>query len=168
MATVFGCSLSGRVPLDDVVNVARALAAMGVGELTLGDTTGMANPRQVVEVISALRQALPSMRLTPHFHNTRGAGLANVLTALQLGIDSFEAAYGELGGCQFASGATGNVATEDLVCMLEEMGVETGVDLRKLLAVVQRMAALLGRPLDSHVSSAGPVDWEPSAVDSRP
>ncbi|MCO7218549.1 hydroxymethylglutaryl-CoA lyase [Klenkia sp. PcliD-1-E] len=159
VATVYGCSLSGAVDVSDVIAVARALVDMGAGELTLGDTTGMANPVQVTEVLGRLRQAVPTTRLTPHFHNTRGAGLANVLAALQLGVDSFESAYGELGGCQFARGATGNIATEDLVSMLEEMGVRTGVDLLQLIDVVTDMEAFLGRRLDSHVSHAGPVDW---------
>ncbi|MCW2714313.1 MAG: pyruvate carboxyltransferase [Frankiales bacterium] len=159
VATVFGCSLSGVVPVDDVVRVTRQLVDMGAAELTLGDTTGMANPVQVVDVLSALREAVPDVRLTPHFHNTRGAGLANVLAAMQIGIDSFEAAYGELGGCQFARGATGNIATEDLVSMLSEMGVTTGVDLPALIGIVADMEGLLGRRLDSHVSHAGPVEW---------
>jgi hydroxymethylglutaryl-CoA lyase len=116
----------------------------------------------VVDVLGGLREELPGIRLTPHFHNTRGAGLANVLAALQLGIDSFESAYGELGGCQFARGATGNIATEDLVNMLDEMGVRTGVDLPGLIGVVADMERFLGRRLDSHVSHAGPVEWTPA------
>jgi len=159
VATVFGCSLSGRVPVDDVVLVTLQLVDMGAAELTLGDTTGMANSVQVVDVLSTLREAMPDTRLPPHFHNTRGAGLANVLAAMQTGVDSFEAAYGELGGCQFARGATGNTATEDLVSMLSEMGVTTGVDLAALIGIVTDMEELLGRRLDSHVSHAGPVEW---------
>lgn len=159
LATVFGCSLSGAVPREDVHAVIRAVRDMGAEEITLGDTTGMANPRQVVELLSELAAANASARLTPHFHNTRGAGLANVLAALSIGIDSFESAYGELGGCQFARGATGNIATEDLVNMLSEMQIDTGVDLPALIGIVHDMEKLLGRRLDSHVSHAGPVEW---------
>lgn len=164
MATVFGCSLSGRVPVDEVSRVAAELVDAGATELTLGDTTGMANPLQVQEVLGRLRAELPGVRLTPHFHNTRGAGLANVLAAMQVGVDSFEAAYGELGGCQFAKGATGNIATEDLACMLGEMGIDHGVDIPRLLEVVADTERLLGRRMQSHVSHAGLVDWEPQEV----
>jgi hydroxymethylglutaryl-CoA lyase len=132
---------------------------MGAAELVLGDTTGMANPLQVEALLGRLREELPGVKLTPHFHNTRGAGLANVLAALSVGIDSLEASFGELGGCQFARGATGNIATEDLVSMLSEMGIETGIDLPALLVTVAEMEEFLGRRLQSHVSHAGPVDW---------
>ncbi len=99
------------------------------------------------------------MELTAHFHNTRGQGLANVLAALEQGVDSFESSFGELGGCPVPPGATGNVATEDVVSMLHEMGVETGIDLPRLGRGVARSAGALGRPLGSHVLRAGPVDW---------
>ncbi len=160
IATVFGCSFEGRVSEERVIHIARALVDMGAAELTLGDTTGMANPLQVERVLSRLQEAVPGTRLTPHFHNTRGAALANIYAAWCLGIDSFEAAFGELGGCQFARGATGNVATEDVASLLHEMNVETGVDLEALVALTRDFGAFLGQRLDSHLVTAGPVRWE--------
>lgn len=160
IATVFGCSFEGHVPVDRVVAIARALVDMGVDELSLGDTTGMANPLQVQSTLATLREAVPHTRLTPHFHNTRGVALANIYAALQVGIDSFETAFGELGGCQFAKGATGNVATEDVVSMLHEMDIETGVDLETLIGIARDFGRYLGRPLDGHLVTAGSVRWE--------
>ena len=120
----------------------------------------MANPLQVREFFSAARAALGGeLMLTAHFHNTRGQGLANVLAALESGVISFESSFGELGGCPVPAGATGNIATEDLVCMLEEMGITTGVDIPALLACSRRAQEILGRPLGSHTLLAGPVDW---------
>jgi hydroxymethylglutaryl-CoA lyase len=120
----------------------------------------MANPLQVRRFFLAAREALPGVELTAHFHNTRGQGLANVLAALEAGVDSFESSFGELGGCPVPPGATGNIATEDLVSMLHEMGIETGVELGALLAASRAAQQLLGRPLGSHVLSAGPVQWQ--------
>jgi hydroxymethylglutaryl-CoA lyase len=122
----------------------------------------MANPRQVRELFPRWREQLGEVELTAHFHNTRGQGLANVLAALDAGVDSFEASFGELGGCPVPAGATGNVATEDVVSMLEEMGVRTGIDLPALVVATGMVRDVLGRPLASHVSTAGPVDWAPS------
>jgi len=119
----------------------------------------MANPVQVREFFAAARAALPGVELTAHFHNTRGQGLANVLAALESGVDSFESSFGELGGCPVPPGATGNVATEDVVSMLEEMGVQTGVELERLVAAARAAQEVLGRPLGSHVLTAGPVEW---------
>ncbi len=119
----------------------------------------MANPRQVGELFTLWRDDLQEAQLTAHFHNTRGQGLANVLAALQAGIDSFESSFGELGGCPVPAGATGNIASEDLVSMLEEMGIETGIDLPALLACATRVREILGRPLGSHTLVAGPVEW---------
>ncbi|MFY9487408.1 MAG: hydroxymethylglutaryl-CoA lyase [Solirubrobacterales bacterium] len=164
MAMAFGCCFEGAVPEDRVVELARALSEMGCNELVFGDTTGMANPRLVSERVGRLREELADTLITLHFHNTRGAGLANVLAALEVGVDSFESAFGELGGCQFARGATGNIGTEDLVSMLEEMGIDTGIDLERLLVVGREMEKLLDRRLDSHVLHAGPVDWTGSAT----
>jgi hydroxymethylglutaryl-CoA lyase len=120
----------------------------------------MANPRQVGEFFAAARERLPGVELTAHFHNTRGQGLANVLAALEQGIDSFESAFGELGGSPLTPGATGNVSTEDLISMLDEMGIETGVELRKLIGASRAAQELLGRPLGAHVLRAGPVEWQ--------
>jgi hydroxymethylglutaryl-CoA lyase len=119
----------------------------------------MANPRQVAEFFPAARERLSGVELTAHFHNTRGQGLANVLAALEQGVESFESAFGELGGCPVPPGSTGNVGSEDLVSMLEEMGIETGINLARLIDASRAVQELLGRPLGAHVLTAGPVDW---------
>jgi hydroxymethylglutaryl-CoA lyase len=159
ISTSFGCPYEGEVPVERVLDVARALADAGCQEVAFGDTTGMANPVQVREFFAAAGEALPDIELTAHFHNTRGQGLANVLAALESGIESFESSFGELGGCPVPPGATGNIATEDLVSMLDEMGIETGVDLPALIEASQAAQEVLGRRLGSHVLSAGPVQW---------
>src|SRR4029077_13867100 len=133
--------------------------AAGAQEIGFGDTTGMANPRQVGELFAPWKEGLPGVELTAHFHNTRGQGLANVLAALEAGIDSYESSFGELGGCPVPAGATGNIATEDLLSMLHEMGIETGVDLEALLDAASAVRDVLGRPLGSHTLIAGPVEW---------
>ena len=156
----FGCPYEGHVPADRVLAIARRLVEAGAAEVGFGDTTGMANPRQVREFFAAARQRLPDVELTAHFHNTRGQGLANVLAALECGIDSFESSFGELGGCPVPPGATGNIATEDLVSMLHEMDIATGVDLGALIEASRAAQGVLGRPLGSHVLSAGPVKWD--------
>ena len=155
----FGCPYEGEVPPDRVFGIAERLAAAGCAEIAFGDTTGMANPRQVGEFFAAARKRLAEVELTAHFHNTRGQGLANVLAALEAGVESFESSFGELGGCPVPAGATGNISTEDLVSMLEEMGVATGVDLAKLLEASRAAQEVLGRPLGAHVLTAGPVEW---------
>jgi hydroxymethylglutaryl-CoA lyase len=156
----FGCPYEGDVPEERVFGIARRLRDAGAQEIGFGDTTGMANPRQVRGFFAHAREALgEDVELTAHFHNTRGQGLANVLAALEAGCESFESSFGELGGCPVPAGATGNIATEDLVSMLHEMGVETGIDLEKLLAATRDVASVLGRPLGSHTLVAGPVEW---------
>jgi hydroxymethylglutaryl-CoA lyase len=155
----FGCPYEGEVPPERVFEIAGRLAAVGCEEVAFGDTTGMANPRQVRDFFEQARERLPGVELTAHFHNTRGQGLANVLAALEAGVDSFESSFGELGGCPVPAGATGNIASEDLVSMLDGMGVETGIDLEKLLACARSVQELLGRPLSGHLLTAGPVDW---------
>ncbi|HET6570117.1 MAG TPA: hydroxymethylglutaryl-CoA lyase [Solirubrobacterales bacterium] len=159
ISTSFGCPYEGEVAPDRVFAIAERLAAAGCEEIGFGDTTGMANPRQVGEFFAAARERLAGVELTAHFHNTRGQGLANVLAALEQGVESFESSFGELGGCPVPPGATGNVATEDVVSMLEEMGVATGVDLARLLEASRAAQAVLGRPLGAHLLTAGPVDW---------
>jgi hydroxymethylglutaryl-CoA lyase len=159
ISTSFGCPYEGEVPLEQVFSIAERLATAGCAEIGFGDTTGMANPRQVGKLFAAARERLGGVELTAHFHNTRGQGLANVLAALEQGVDSFEASFGELGGCPVPPGATGNVATEDVVSMLHEMGVETGIDLSALVEAARATQETLGRPLGSHVLRAGPVDW---------
>jgi hydroxymethylglutaryl-CoA lyase len=159
ISTSFGCPYEGEVPPDRVFGIAERLVAAGCAEVGFGDTTGMANPRQVREFFAAARGRLAGTELTAHFHNTRGQGLANAFAALEEGVDSFEASFGELGGCPVPPGATGNVSSEDLVSMLHEMGVETGVDLLRLLEASRAAQEVLGRPLGAHVLRAGPVDW---------
>jgi isopropylmalate/homocitrate/citramalate synthase len=146
ISTVFGCPYEGRVAPRQVLNVAQALLAMGVDELSLGDTIGVATPNQVVEVLDLLmgEGAIPIEKLAVHFHDTRGTALANVLTALQMGISIIDASAGGLGGCPYAPGAAGNLATEDLVYMLNGLGISTGVDLAKLVAATSFIAPLLG------------------------
>jgi hydroxymethylglutaryl-CoA lyase len=160
ISTSFGCPYEGHVPVERVLEIAGRLAAAGAEEVGFGDTTGMANPVAVRSFFAAARAALPGVELTAHFHNTRGQGLANVLAALEAGVESFESSFGELGGCPVPAGATGNIATEDLVSMLHEMGIETGIDLAALIEASRAAQSVLGRPLGSHVLSAGPVDWQ--------
>jgi hydroxymethylglutaryl-CoA lyase len=160
LSTCFGCPYEGHVPPARVLEIAARLRDFGAQEIGFGDTTGMANPVQVRALFDLAREQLGSdVELTAHFHNTRGQGLANVLAALQAGIDSFESSFGELGGCPVPAGATGNIATEDLVSMLHEMGVSTGIDLPALLACARCAQEILGRPLGSHTLVAGPVEW---------
>ncbi|MDX6607142.1 MAG: hydroxymethylglutaryl-CoA lyase [Solirubrobacterales bacterium] len=159
ISTSFGCPYEGEVPQERVFEIAEKLAGFGCEEVAFGDTTGMANPRQVGEFFAAARDRLADTELTAHFHNTRGQGLANVLAALEQGIDSLESSFGELGGCPVPPGSTGNISTEDLVSMLEEMGVGTGVDLAKLISASTEAQRVLGRPLGAHLLTAGPVDW---------
>jgi hydroxymethylglutaryl-CoA lyase len=157
----FGCPYEGHVPPERVFEIAGRLEAAGAEEIGFGDTTGMANPAQVREFFPAARAALgDDTELTAHFHNTRGQGLANVLAALEAGVESFEASFGELGGCPVPPGATGNIATEDLVSMLHEMGIETGISLERLIEAARAAQEVLGRPLGSHVLTAGPVEWK--------
>jgi hydroxymethylglutaryl-CoA lyase len=160
ISTAFGCPYEGHVAPERVIELAARLRDAGAQEIGFGDTTGMANPRQVADFFALARAELgDELELTAHFHNTRGQGLANVLAALQAGVDSFESSFGELGGCPVPAGATGNIATEDLVSMLHEMDVQTGIDLAALLACARRVQEILGRPLGSHTLVAGPVDW---------
>jgi hydroxymethylglutaryl-CoA lyase len=156
----FGCPYEGQVPPERVFAIAERLVAAGAEEIGFGDTTGMGNPVQVGAFFEQAAAALRGVELTAHFHNTRGQGLANVLAALQAGCTSFESSFGELGGCPVPAGATGNIATEDLVSMLHEMGIETGIDLDALLACSRAVRDVLGRPLGSHTLIAGPVDWQ--------
>ncbi|MFN8113911.1 MAG: hydroxymethylglutaryl-CoA lyase [Solirubrobacterales bacterium] len=162
IATSFGCPYEGEVPLDRVLSIAERLVAAGCAEIGFGDTTGMANPLQVdgfYERMAAELGGDDGPELTAHFHNTRGQGIANAVAALGRGIASFESSFGELGGCPVPAGSTGNIASEDLVSLLHEMGIETGVDLDALLAASREVQSVLGRPLGAHLLTAGPVDW---------
>jgi hydroxymethylglutaryl-CoA lyase len=159
ISTSFGCPYEGHVPPERVFHLASLLRSFGAHEIGFGDTTGMANPAQVDELFTRWLAELDDIQLTAHFHNTRGQGLANVLAALQAGITSFESSFGELGGCPVPAGATGNIASEDLVSMLHELGISTGINLDMLLSCSRRIQEVLGRPLGSHTLIAGPVDW---------
>ncbi len=146
ISTVFGCPYEGDVPPEQVLAVALALLEMGIHELSLGDTIGVATPNQVVDVLGLLldKGAIPVERLAVHFHDTRGTALANVLMALQMGISIVDSSAGGLGGCPYAPGAAGNLATEDLLYMLHGMGITTGVSLEKVVAATRFIAPLLG------------------------
>ena len=146
ISTVFGCPYEGAVAPQQVLTVAQALLEMGVDDLSLGDTIGVATPNQVVDVLDLLltKGAIPVERLAVHFHDTRGTALANVLMALQLGIGIVDSSAGGLGGCPYAPGAAGNLATEDLLYMLHGIGISTGVDLEKVVAATRFIAPLLG------------------------
>jgi hydroxymethylglutaryl-CoA lyase len=161
ISTSFGCPYEGDVDPAWVFEIAGRLAEAGAVEVGFGDTTGMANPAQVRNFFERATEGLPGIELTAHFHNTRGQGLANVLAALDSGCESFESSFGELGGCPVPPGATGNIATEDLVSMLQEMGIETGIDLDALIAAAREAQTVLGRPLGSHTIVAGPVEHRP-------
>ncbi|HEX7609065.1 MAG TPA: hydroxymethylglutaryl-CoA lyase [Solirubrobacteraceae bacterium] len=162
ISTSFGCPYEGHVPPERVLEIAARLRDAGAQEIGFGDTTGMANPLQVRDFFARASAALGSdVELTAHFHNTRGQGLANVLAALEAGVGSFESSFGELGGCPVPAGATGNIASEDLISMLHEMGIETGVELPLLISCARRVQEILGRPLGSHTLVAGPVEWSP-------
>lgn len=156
IATSFGCPFEGDVPVERVGMVAKRFAALGMVGVALGDTTGMATPPLVAERCRHVRAAVPDLPITLHFHNTRGIGLANVMAGLDEGIDRYESSFAGLGGCPFAPGATGNICTEDLVFLLHEMGIETGIDLDKLCAVARRVEEVVGRTLPGQVMKAGP------------
>jgi hydroxymethylglutaryl-CoA lyase len=159
IATSFGCPYEGKIELTRVLDLAEQFAAAGATEIGFGDTTGMCNPAYAGEFFAAALDRLPGVEVTAHFHNTRGQGLANAYAALQAGCTSFESSFGELGGCPVPAGSTGNIATEDLVSMFHEMGVETGIDLPKLILAALAAQNVLGRKLTSHSIVAGPIDW---------
>ena len=151
----FGCPFEGEVPEERVASLAVEVAAMGIREISIADSVGVANPVQVESLVSRLRRELPDTHLSLHIHNTRGLGLANVVAGLQAGIDAFDGGLGGLGGCPMFSGASGNIPTEDLVNMCEEMGIETGVDIDLVRTASRKMADFLGRALPSHVLGVG-------------
>lgn len=149
LSVVFGCPYEGDVDPHKVKGIVHELLEMGVQEISLGDTTGMANPVQVQRVLDLLTQDVPLERFALHFHDTRGTALANVLAGLEFGISTFDTSAGGLGGCPYAPGASGNLATDDLVYLLHAMGIETGIDLEQLLACSAMMQQILGKELPS-------------------
>ncbi|HZH05981.1 MAG TPA: hydroxymethylglutaryl-CoA lyase [Lautropia sp.] len=156
IATAFGCPFEGDVSLDRMEEVAAWFADCGYDSLTLGDTTGMATPPLVRETVERLRSRVPALKLNLHFHNTRGIGLVNVMEGLSLDITSYESSLAGTGGCPFAPGATGNICTEDTVHLMQQLGVETGIDLDKLTTAARDLERLLGRPLPGQVMRSGP------------
>ncbi|HEY6863146.1 MAG TPA: hydroxymethylglutaryl-CoA lyase [Burkholderiales bacterium] len=155
LSTAFGCPFEGDQAAGRVMEFVRRYVDLGVDAVTLADTTGMAHPRQVESLASAVREAFPELPVALHFHNTRGMGLANVLAGLAAGVRRYEGCLGGLGGCPFAPGATGNICTEDLVHMLEAMGYGTGVDLDRLLAASRRLGDIVRHDLPGQVVKAG-------------
>jgi hydroxymethylglutaryl-CoA lyase len=155
IATTFGCPFEGRIDEDRVLQIVDAYLALGMHGITLADTTGMANPRQVFALVERVLSRVPASALTLHFHNTRGLGLSNVLAAYEAGARRFDASLGGLGGCPFAPGASGNICTEDLVNLCDEMGIETGIDLPLLLNLSRGLPALLGHEMPGQVAKAG-------------
>jgi hydroxymethylglutaryl-CoA lyase len=156
VSTAWGCPYEGDVPVERVVATASRAVADGADTISFGDTTGMATPGRVHALVGEFRSAHPGVGLNLHFHNTRGTGLANVLAALELGVADFDASVGGLGGCPYAPGATGNIATEELVHMVEDMGVDTGIDLEAMIDAAADAERIIGRQLPSQVLRAGP------------
>ncbi|NBB82264.1 MAG: hydroxymethylglutaryl-CoA lyase [Alphaproteobacteria bacterium] len=166
LSTVFGCTIQGTVPEADVVGLAAAVAEAGAEEVSLADTVGYADPAQVRRLVRAVRAAIGDRPMAGHFHDTRGLGLANVLAAFEEGVATFDSTLGGLGGCPYAPGASGNVVTEDLVFLFERMGVATGIDLERLIAVRRDLEARLpGVTFYGHLAHAGPPrDFRPVAA----
>ena len=159
VVTAFGCPYEGRVPLERIKRIVQTYQDMGVSEVSFGDTTGMANPRSVFDFFKDMLSSAGPMRLAAHFHNSRGTGLANALAAYQAGVRIFDASIGGIGGCPTAIGAMGNVATEDLVCMMEEMGVSTGIVQEKLLEAAQFCGKVINSDLPSYLLKSGRPQW---------
>lgn len=150
ISTVFGCPYEGNIETDQVIRLADSLFEMGINELSLGDTIGIANPVQVKQVLEQLLKRYPADSIAMHFHNTRGTALANALASLEMGISKFDSSLGGLGGCPYAPGASGNLATDDLNYMLTNMGIETNIDPKKLNATALYIQSKLQKPLDSY------------------
>lgn len=155
IATTFGCPFEGRIDEDRVLRIVDEYLTLGMHGISLADTTGMANPRQVFSLVQRVLTRVPASALTLHFHNTRGLGLSNVLAAYEAGARRFDASLGGLGGCPFAPGASGNICTEDLVNLCDEMGIETGIDLAHLLVLSRGLPGLLGHEMPGQVAKAG-------------
>lgn len=155
LSTCFGCPFEGAVPEKKVVELARRMSQMGVYEISIGDTIGVASPGQVESLFKKLKKVVPVRKLAGHFHDTRGQALANILAAWRLGVKVFDTSVGGLGGCNYAPGATGNVATEDVVYLFQGLGVDTGLDLRKLIGMGSWVSGLVAHELPSKVGKAG-------------
>ena len=155
ISTAFGCPFQGRVPAEQVENVVAGFLRLGITELSLSDTTGMAHPRQVYELGTHMIEKFPQVRWVMHFHNTRDMALANIVMGIQAGVRVFDSAFAGLGGCPFAPGASGNVASEDVIHMLHEMAIDTGIDLLKAMATARLAAGFVGHPATSAVLKAG-------------
>ena len=156
IATAFGCPFEGDVPIQRLGHIGRRYQELGFTGISLGDTTGMATPPLVSQAVRFFQDNLPDFPIGLHFHNTRGLGLVNVLAGLEEGVDQFDASFGGIGGCPFAPKATGNICTEDLVYLLHEMGIETGIDLRCLMRIATEVEALVGRDLPGQIMKTGP------------
>lgn len=156
VSTVWGCPYEGDIPIARSIDIARRLVAMGCYQVSLGDTIGVGTPKKTRDIVRALVSELPAEKIALHMHDTRGTALANAVVGLELGITTFDASVGGVGGCPYAPGASGNLATEDLVYLLEGMGVSTGVDLDKLIEAGQVAEQVIGRPLPGKVHQAGP------------
>src|SRR5262245_24251282 len=155
LSVVFGCPFEGDVPIERVLDLSGRLLDLGAEQITLGDTTGMGHPRLMQHVMLAFRERFPRAHIRLHPHSARGAGLANVLAALEVGVARFDASVGGIGGCPFAPGAPGNICSEDLIHMLHEMGIETGVDLPALMACARMLEGLLGHEVPGQTIKAG-------------
>lgn len=158
VSTAFGCPFEGGISAELVRDLVGCMVEMGIGRISLCDTTGVANPAQVQELFVDVKHRWPAIEFTAHFHNTRGMGLANALAAIEAGIDRFDASLGGLGGCPYAPGASGNVCTEDLVHMLKAMGYDTGVDLGRLLTTASGLTSIVGHDISGQVVKAGPFE----------
>jgi hydroxymethylglutaryl-CoA lyase len=169
ISTSFGCPYEGDVDPARVASIVERVVADGADRVAFGDTTGMATPRRVRDLLEVVRPAATGTAMLLHFHNTRGTALANILTALRYGIVEYDASVGGLGGCPYAPGATGNVATEEVVHMLHDMGIDTGIDLAMMIEAARLAQDLVGRELPSGVLKAGPrVPMAPRATASYP
>ena len=155
IATAFGCPFEGNVSPKILGEISKEYKIMGFKGVTLGDTTGMATPTVVTDAVNTIRDMVPDFEITLHFHNTRGIGLANVMTGLNLGITDYESCFGGMGGCPFAPNATGNICSEDLIYLLHEMGIETGINLDKLITIAKKVENLVGHKLPGQVMRAG-------------
>lgn len=157
ISTAFGCPFEGKISTERLIDITKSFGDLGITELSLSDTTGMANPRQVYDVTSLMQDKFPDVRWFLHFHNTRGMALANMIAGLNAGIIRYDASLAGLGGCPYAPGASGNIASEDMLHMLGEMGIATGIDLDMMINLAKQLQKWVGHPTDSSILRAGKV-----------